>query len=178
VIKYAITDPSFFTTYEQKSNYLNRVDANYVLFRDKLSRNYAKDAYDFLKIAQNRAFKKIIHQDYYLAKELNADGVHLTSKQFNDIKYAKELGLLTIISTHKIDEIKKAKELGADIVTFSPIFPTPNKGEPKGLEGLRKAIECCDMKILALGGIITKEHIKKIEALKPYGFASIRYFIN
>ena len=105
-------------------------------------------------------------------------GVHLTSTQFEDIKNAKELGLFVIISCHTFDDIKNAKENFADAVTFSPIFETPNKGAPKGIEILNEAVNKFeDIKIFALGGIIDENQVKQISKTKAYGFASIRYFV-
>ena len=72
----------------------------------------------------------------------------------------------------------KAKSLKCDTLTFSPIFQTPNKGEPKGILKLQEAIDTYkDVNIIALGGIINDEQIKQIEKTKAYAFASIRYFI-
>jgi len=177
LIRYAITDPSFFTTLEEKQNYLNNVKADYVLFRDKSTNRYKEQALDFLNISKNIGFKRIIHSDYKLAYELKADGVHLTSTQFYDIVKAKDLGLWTIISTHSLNEIKQAQNLGADAVTYSPIFTTPNKGKPKGVEELKRAIENCSIDIIALGGIVTQEHINLVKKYNAFGFASIRYFL-
>ncbi len=59
-------------------------------------------------------------QDYRLANQLNANGVHLTSMQFNQIADAKRVGLFVTISTHSIKEIERAPRLGADAVTFKP----------------------------------------------------------
>ena len=175
MIRYAITDSKYYS-----KEYLKNLDnkADFVLLRDKTTNSYKNLAKEFIDTTKNCSYKKIIHQDYNLAKELDAYGVHLTSLQFKDIQKAKELNLFTIISTHSINEIKLAKKLGADAVTFSPIFKTPNKGEPKGLKVLKEAIECCNIRVIALGGIITTEHIKKIEATSAWGFASIRYFIK
>ena len=180
MIKYAITDPSFFNTKKNKVSYLESINSrvDYLLFRDKSSKNYKAQALEFINLSKNYNFKKIIHQDYKLAKDLNAFGVHLTSLQFSDIKKAKELGLFVIISTHSFEEIKKAQDLGADAVTFSPIFDTPNKGEPKGVEALKKAVESFNIKIIALGGIVSPKHIDLIKETKAYGFASIRYFLK
>jgi thiamine-phosphate pyrophosphorylase len=102
--------------------------------------------------------------------------VHLTSNQFSDIKKAKELGLFVVISTHSFSEIELAIKLGANAVTFSPIFPTPNKGEPKGVEALKEAVKKFDIKIIALGGIVSQKEIKEVKKANPWGFASIRYF--
>ena len=178
MIRYAITDPSFFTTQKEKQNYLNNVKADYVLFRDKVSKTYKEQASDFLNFSQNMPFKRILHSDYKLAHELKADGVHLTSNQFNEISKAKELGLWTVISTHTLNEIEQAQKLGANAVTFSPIFTTPNKGTPKGIEELKKAIDSYNIDIIALGGIVTQEHINLVKETKAFGFASIRYFLR
>ncbi|NPA51192.1 MAG: thiamine phosphate synthase [Epsilonproteobacteria bacterium] len=166
-----MTDPSFFNPY---SSSLDSLDANFILYRDKDNPNYKKDAIAFIKLPSKA--KKMIHQDIELAKELGAYGVHLTSAQFDKIRRAKELGLFVVVSTHSLEEIKRASVLGADAVTFSPIFPTPNKGKPKGVEGLKEAVKGCEIKIIALGGIVTKAHIEKIKKSGAWGFASIRYF--
>jgi len=149
-----------------------------VLFRDKSASCYAKVANAFMQNAKEFNFKSMIHQDYILAKQLGAFGVHLNSKQAIAIKRAKELGLFVVISTHTKDDIKEAISEGADAVTFSPIFATPNKGKPKGVEALKEVVDEFgkEIKIIALGGIVTNKHIKEIELAKAWGFASIRYF--
>ncbi len=177
MIRYAITSPEFFKTLQQKKDYLKRVKADYVLFRDKTASNYKSDALEFLNLSKKYNFKRILHQNFNLAKKLKANGIHLTSKQFKFIKKAKTKGVFVIVSTHSIYEIKKAKYLGADATTFSPIFNTPGKGKSKGLLALKKAQFIKGIKIIALGGIISKKEIKKVSQTKIYGFASIRYFV-
>jgi thiamine-phosphate pyrophosphorylase len=82
-----------------------------------------------------------------------------------------------VISCHNEKDIKNAIEQKADFITYSPIFPTPNKGEPKGLEELEKIVKRYPINIIALGGIISNEQIKELEKTGVYGFASIRYFV-
>jgi thiamine-phosphate pyrophosphorylase len=173
LIKYAITDPKYYSL-----NYLQQLNnsADFVLLREKTTKDYKNLAKEFINNTKEFNYKKILHQDYTLAKELNAYGVHLTSKQFNDIKKAKELGLFVVISTHSFKEIELAVKLGADAVTFSPIFYTPNKGEPKGIEALKEAVKKYNIKIIALGGIVSQKEIEEIQKANPWGFASIRYF--
>lgn len=148
-----------------------------VLFRDKDAQNYSEIAAAF--VAECKKFenvKSFLHQESALAKKLGASGVHLTSTQFDRVAEAKEMGLFVIISTHTHEEVLRAQMLGADAVTYSPIFASPNKGEPKGVEDLKELLEMCEIKVFALGGIVTGEHIAMIEETKAYGFASIRYF--
>mgnify|MGYP005841720101 CR=1 FL=1 len=107
----------------------------------------------------------------------NATGVHLTSKQIKKIKKAKDLDLFVIISCHDFTDIEKALKDYANAITYSPIFKTPNKTQPKGINQLEEAIEIFeDINIFALGGITSNEQVKKISKTKAYGFASIRYF--
>jgi thiamine-phosphate pyrophosphorylase len=121
--------------------------------------------------------KKIIHSDVEAATRLKAYGVHLRSDQFESIATAKANGLFVVISTHTLKEAKLAQSLGADALTFSPIFDTPDKGTPKGVGVLETVVNSVDIRVIALGGIVSQEHIRLLQNIpKLYGFASIRYF--
>ncbi|MBN2825553.1 MAG: thiamine phosphate synthase [Campylobacterales bacterium] len=170
MIAYAITNTS-------KNLQTIAKKANMVLYRDKSNPNYSNDAKIFLDKAKHYAFNKVLlHQDYRLAHQLQADGIHLTSTQLEDIPKAKALGLFVIISTHTQQEALNAQSLGANMITYSPIFDTPNKGKPIGLEALKELGNLISIPIIALGGIITQEHIKACMDNGVSGFASIRYF--
>ena len=180
--KYLITSREFYTDtpavfrnilHEQFVKHM----PDYALYRDKTNSNYAIQAAHFVEVcAQFQAIKSFIHRDADIAKELNAVGVHLTSTQFDKISYAKSLGLEVIISTHTHDEVLEAQKLGADAVTYSPIFNSPGKGEPKGIDDLKELLDKCSIKVFALGGIVQEEQVKIVEKTAVYGFASIRYF--
>ncbi len=151
----------------------------YVLYRDKMNVNYAVDAEAFINVCLALDGVKIfLHQDAKLASKLKATGVHLTSTQFEKIPHAKKLGLEVIISTHTHEEVLLAQKLGADAVTYSPIFASPDKGEPKGVEDLKALLQKCKIKVFALGGIVESWHVEAVEEAGVYGFASIRYFAN
>jgi len=180
---YLITDPTFYgTTSETIESALDVVYSHtlpdFALFRDKQSAHYRDLAETFISVSRSYAIPRVLlHGDYALAHELKADGVHLTSSQFDDIAEAKKRGLYVIISTHTYEEALKAQALGVDAITYSPIFYSPNKGEPKGLEDLKEIVDKIRVPIFALGGITTQEQIKAVEECGTYGFASIRYFI-
>jgi len=150
---------------------------DFALYRNKETLSYAFHAQNFIEMSKAfKEMKSFLHQDYKLAKELGATGVHLTSLQFDSIVKAKELGLEVIVSTHTKEEVLSAQEKGADYVTYSPIFATPNKGEPKGIEELHNLLNATAMKVFALGGIVNTEQVNAVEETSAYGFASIRYF--
>lgn len=184
MIKYLISDPNYYTNNEKRFeeiliNVLNKQQIDIACFRDKESSNFQDLAKTFIKICKEKNMKKILlNGDYLLAYELNANGVHLTSTQFDDISKAKELGLYVIISCHTFEDIEKAINNQADAVTYSPIFETPNKGVPKGIEALEEVInKYPNINIIALGGIIDETQIEQISKTKAYGIASIRYFV-
>ena len=180
--KYLITSREFYTDtpaifrnilHEQFVQHM----PDYALYRDKSNPNYDIQAAHFVEVcSQFENLKSFIHQNVDLAKELNATGVHLTSKQFDEIQYAKSLDLAVIISTHTFDEVLQAENFGADAVTYSPIFSSPGKGEPKGVEDLRTLLSTCKIKVFGLGGVVDSLHVEQLKETRVYGFASIRYF--
>ena len=177
--KYLITSREFYTDtpavfrnilHEQFKKHM----PEYALYRDKSNPNYATQAAHFVEVCnQFENIKSFIHRDVDLAKELNAVGVHLTSTQFDKIEYAKSLGLEVIVSTHTHDEVLNAEKLGADYVTYSPIFSSPSKGEPKGIKDLKELLNRCSVKVFALGGIVEAEQVEQIVKTEAFGFSSI-----
>lgn len=150
---------------------------SFALYRDKTNPNYEILAAEFVAVCSHfEGMKCFLHRHVEMAKKLGANGVHLTSTQFGEIESAKALGLEVIISTHTHEEVLQAQILGADYVTYSPIFASPNKGEPKGVEDLRELLQKCKIKVFALGGIVEAWHVQTVEEAGAYGFASIRYF--
>ena len=180
---YLITDPAFYGNDADSLEsaldvVLSHTLPDLVVFRDKQTTHYPSLAQMFVQTCSAYKIPKILlHGDYTLAHTLGAHGVHFTSTQFDKVPLAKALGLYVIISTHTYEEALKAQELGADAITYSPIYESPNKGEPKGLEDLKEIVDKIRIPIFALGGITTQEHINAVSTTGVYGFASIRYFI-
>jgi len=182
---YLITDPKYFSNdtsiFETTlTNILKTKEIDYICFRDKVSKNYELLAKRFVDISKSNNISNIfINSHIDLAYSLNATGVHLTSTQFDKIAYAKSMKLKVIVSTHNIEDINKAIKYKADYITYSPIFDTPNKGAAKGIDDLKYITnKYKDIKIFALGGIVTNNHIDMIKTTSSYGFASIRYFVK
>ena len=181
--RYLITDPKYYGTtpdrlVQRLQEVLKNGQCDFICYRDKSSDNYPLMASFFLGAVEELCPVRLLHGDVELAAELHAEGVHLTSTQFDEIEKAKALDLFVVISTHTHEEVQRAAGLGADAVTYSPIFATPGKGEPKGLEDLKEIVGKIPLNIIALGGITTPAQVKQIEESGAFGFASIRYFIE
>ncbi len=176
-ITYLITDSSIYSLHSTRFKVrllhsVRRYNPTFILYREK--RDFSKSIALWLK----RRFgqRVILHSHRELARRYRFFGVHLPSAELFSIPLAKRAGLFVVVSTHSLDEIILAKRLGADMATFSPIFSTPGKGEPKGERSLRRVVRKSKFPILALGGIVSKRQIIQITRTKAIGFASIRYF--
>lgn len=179
---YLITAQSFYSekpaTFRAKlQTQLQKHSPDFALFRDKETAHYESLAEEFLEVcAAFKETKAFLHRDVELAMRLNATGVHLSSDMFGEILHAKRAGLEVVVSTHTLEDVLFAQNAGADYVTYSPIFSSPNKGEPKGVEELKVLLEKVDIKVFALGGIVSEDQINAVEQSGAFGFASIRYF--
>ncbi len=70
------------------------------------------------------------------------------------------------VSAHGLDEIRAARDAGADYATLSPVFPSPSKpgyGPALGFDGLRAAAGL-GFPVLALGGVTPSTARRCLEA--------------
>ena len=87
-----------------------------------------------------------------------AHGVHLPSDAPapSDLRPAAPPGFVVAVSTHTLDEVRRAEREGADFVVFGPVYETTSKPGLKdipGLAGLRAACRAVRLPVAALGGI-------------------------
>ncbi len=139
--------------------------------------NLAREA---VEIAKNSATKILVNDRADIALAAKADGVHLTANSLSAAIIRRNFPKDFIIgaSAHTIEKTEQAKREGADFATFSPIFASPNKGEPKGLDALREACErLSPFPVVALGGIDETNYEAVLDA-GAGGFAAIRFLNN
>lgn len=108
-----------------------------------------------------------------VARLVDGAGVHLTSGSV-DVADARALlgpGRPVGASCHSREELSNRR--GADLATFSPIFPSPGKGPAIGLAALREAAASASMPLYALGGVDADNAARTIEA-GAHGIAAIR----
>lgn len=137
-------------------------------------------ATDAVKITLNSSTKILINDRLDVALAADADGVHLTSNSIpvNIIRQNFPKDFLIGVSTHSFEEALQAKNDGANFAVFGPVFPTPNKGEPKGIEGLSEVVnKVSGFPIFALGGI-SDDNIIEVLRTGCSGIAAIRLLNN
>lgn len=110
--------------------------------------------------------------DVELAAEVGAQGVQLPSTS-SVAAARRRLGHRRLIgvSAHSVDEIRQAKEAGADYATLSPIFRSPSKpgyGPTLGLQAIGAAAQC-GLPVIALGGITPS----RVGACRRFGASGV-----
>lgn len=134
-------------------------------------------ASEAVEITKTRSTKLLINGRADIAVAANADGVHLPSDSLPTrvVRNRFSNNFIIGVSTHLLEEAQAARAEGADFVTFGPVFDTPDKGEPHGLQEMNRV--CALLKpfpVIALGGI-NGENCETVVQNGASGFASIRF---
>ena len=123
-----------------------------------------------------------------VAVAAGAAGVHLTARR-EELTVAQVRAVFAAagrptpvvsVSCHTLEEVVRAREAGADLILFGPVFEKRMDGEVVvvgvGLERLREACEVAGrVKVLALGGVTEENAAECLEA-GAAGVAGIRLF--
>ncbi|HWG95617.1 MAG TPA: thiamine phosphate synthase [Nitrospira sp.] len=119
----------------------------------------------------------IVNDRVDLTMALNLDGVHLRSDSLPPLPVRQLIGPRRLIgvSTHSVEDVRRANQGGADYVVFGPIFETPSKrpfGSPLGLHLLADVCRRSSIPVLAIGGI-TRERVHDVRRAGAHGVAVI-----
>ena len=116
-------------------------------------------------ITTKRGTLLIINDRANVARELNADGVHLGQHDMSITEAREIIGNEKIIgvSTHNIIQARQAQEDGADYIAIGPVYPTTTKDyEPSiGLEVIQEISREISIPFLAIGAI-TLENLGEV----------------
>lgn len=127
--------------------------------RDKRSpTDRAALAADLLPLCRAASVPFVINDDLDLALQLGADGVHLGQDDLPVERARARAGTQLIIglSTHDLAQASSARNRGADLIGFGPIFNTATKQNPDPTVGpatLRTLCTTVDLPVVAIGGI-------------------------
>lgn len=131
----------------------------------------ARELFEFsLAVMEARgkaATKIVINTRGDIARAVGADGVHLPANAPVQTLH----GLLVGRSCHTLEDVKNAH---AQFVTFGPVFASPGKGDPTGIEQLRQACQA-GTEVFALGGV-NWENAEECMNAGAVGIAGIRLF--
>ncbi len=151
---------------------LSNGGANLIQLREKnlTPRAFFKQAEEASHIARQRGVRIIINDRVDIALALAADGVHLGQEDFPPAAARRLLGDRAIIgvSTHNIQQARRALRLPVNYLAIGPIFATSSKSQSApvlGLDGLRNVRDAIgDFPLVAIGGISQENSLKVLES--------------
>lgn len=126
------------------------------------------EAAELKRLCARFAVPFIVNDDVRLAREVDADGVHL-GQDDGDIAVARALlGGHKIIgkSTHNLEEALRAEHEGADYIGFGAMYPTGSKvvSHLPGANGLKSIRDRIKIPVVAIGGLNVSNAGSVIEA--------------
>jgi thiamine-phosphate diphosphorylase len=123
---------------------------------------------DVLEIARPRGVSVIVNDRVDVALAAGADGVHVgqTDLSVHDVRRVAGRSLIVGVSTHDLNEARRAVEDGADYCGVGAMFHTSTKQrQPSGIAYLRAFIERYpSMPHLAIGGIDSANIAQLVDA--------------
>lgn len=107
-----------------------------------------------VELAHRYGARFLVNGTPELAREIGADGVHLTSARLRSLQLRPDFDLVGA-SCHDEVELQHAAELGADFAVLGPVLPTPSHPGVPGLgwERFGALIRDCPVPVYALGGM-------------------------
>lgn len=139
-------------------------------------REYLKRAERMRELTARYAAKLFVNDRIDIAVAVGADGVHLGQSSV-PAHAAKKVSdsMLVGVSTHSLDEARRAVGEGADFLTLGPVFATPSKmryGSPVGLEVLKRVVAEVSVPVFGIGGI-KEEDVSDVLNSGAHGIALI-----
>lgn len=103
---------------------------------------------------------------------VRASGLHLGQDDLSVEDARRVVGDMPIgVSTHDLDQARRAEREGADLIAFGPIFETKTKENPDRVVGLKSLEEVCravSRPVVAIGGITPENADKALRAGARY----------
>ena len=137
-------------------------------------------AHQVRAITRGTPTRFILNDDAALAREVDADGLHLGQDDPPGCRTARAAwgihGKIIGLSTHNRLQAAAATGMGADYIGVGPVFPTPTKpggNPPLGVQRAAAIVEESPVTAVAIGGI-DETTLPEVLAAGPVNFAVVR----
>lgn len=169
MLLYAVTDRSWLgeeTLYAQVEKAL-RGGVTFVQLREKhlTEEAFHEEAAEIKKLCKQYKVPFVINDNVHIAKEIDADGVHVGQDDMEIGNVRAILGENKIIgvSAHNIEEALRAEMYGADYLGVGAAFSTSSKPDAGNIshDTIRAICKAVKIPVIAIGGI-NKENILEL----------------
>jgi len=127
-----------------------------------------------LALARAHGAKVLMNSDVGLAREIGADGVHLTAAQLLGCAARPDLPWCGA-SCHSDGELRRAESLGIDFAVLGPVRATPSHPDavPLGWDRFREIAAGASLPVYALGGVVPGD-LEQARSCGAHGIAMVR----
>ena len=180
LLLYAVTDRSWLngeTLYSQVEKALEG-GATFVQLREKkLDReDFLAEALEIQKLCKKYGVPFVINDEVSIAKDIDADGVHVGQSDMEAMDVRKVLGPDKIlgVSAQTVEQAIIAEKHGADYLGVGAVFATGSKDDADDVshETLKAICEAVSIPVIAIGGI-TKDNVSELAGSGICGVAVI-----
>ena len=180
LLLYAVTDRHWLgdrTLYEQVEEAL-KGGATFIQLREKdlTEEEFLEEAKKIQQLCKKYRVPFIINDNVKLAKEIDADGVHVGQSDMEALDVRAQLGEDKIIgvSARTVEQALLAEKHGADYLGVGAVFQTGTKTDAREVEHsvLKEICTKVDIPVVAIGGI-TQDNVKELSGSGINGVAVI-----
>lgn len=180
LLLYAVTDRHWLgeeTLYDQVKKALDG-GATFVQLREKnLDReDFLAEAKEIQKLCREYGVPFVINDEVSIAKDIDADGVHVGQSDMEAMDVRKILGPDKIlgVSAQTVEQAVIAEKHGADYLGVGAVFTTGSKDDADDVshETLKAICEAVSIPVIAIGGI-TKDNVAELAGSGICGVAVI-----
>lgn len=141
------------------------------------TRTFIEKAFILKEILNPFRVPLIINDRVDVALAVKADGIHIGQKDmpYELLKKIIPESMIVGLSVETMEQIQMANNYKVDYLGISPIFATPTKTDTSGcwgIEGLKKARNSTNHKLIAIGGI-SNTNVKTIIDAGANGIAVV-----
>jgi len=131
-----------------------------------------------MPLCKAKGARLLINSEVENARQLKADGLHLTAIDLLALQRKPEGYRWLSASCHNLQQLKHAEKVGIDFVVLSPVLVTKTHpdAEPLGWDAFKLLVRQVNIPIYALGGM-RKIHCQKAQSLGAQGIAGITGFL-
>ena len=180
LLLYAVTDRSWLngrTLYDQVEEAL-KGGATFIQLREKTldTDSFRKEAAEIKELCARYHAPFVINDNVEIAKEINADGVHVGQEDMAAGNARAILGSDKIIgvSAHTVEEAVLAEKNGADYLGVGAAFQTGTKKDAGNInhETIKQICEAVNIPVIAIGGI-THDNVMELAGSGICGIAVV-----
>ena len=180
LLLYAVTDRHWLgeeTLYDQVKKALDGGATFVQLIEKNLDReDFLAEAKEIQKLCKEYGVPFVVNDEVSIAKDIDADGVHVGQSDMEAMDVRKILGPDKIIgvSAQTVEQAIIAEKHGADYLGVGAVFTTGSKDDADDVshETLKAICEAVSIPVIAIGGI-TKDNVAELAGSGICGVAVI-----